>query len=573
MNFLKIFLPDTALPVISGTSSQQSAGDPLSSAILDINQEFKEREVQQHARDLGISYVDVSIVPINDDLLRLISLEESQGGEIIAFFRVGKKVRVGLLDPEKRRTKEVLERMQKEGFTVNINLCSPESLKIAQKNYSRLKVHDESVKNMEQEQVRNISNIKDEILSIADLPKKFEEIRSDLALAFLHREAIALNASDLHFEHQKDGVRVRARINGLLSDFFTLSNKIAVGILRQIKFNANIKSNAPGLPADGEYTFFAGDREVMVRVSILPLHNGEESIVMRFLDPDRQNKKLSDLGFSDRERREVEKLLQAREGLILVTGPTGSGKTTTLYATLRKINTPEKKIITLEDPVEYRIRGMVQSSINEEKGYNFAAGVRSVLRQDPDVLLVGEIRDRETAEAALQASITGHLVLSTVHTNSAIETIARLKNLGVPPYLLGAALKGIVSQRLVRQVCPHCSVEGDFTEPQKTILMNIIRPLMAMGTPLPNFSGKARVPQGCDACGKSGFSGRIVVSETISVSPALSLLIAKGEGEEELTAQVRLENFQTIAIDTAIKVLTGQTTFDEAVRVLGSRFV
>ncbi len=568
-------MPEEGALATTGTTTTPTptGGDPLSSAISDINQEFKEREVQQKSRDLGLSYIDVSIIPINEDLLRLIPKEESEEGGMIVFFRVGKKVRIALLDPEKRRTKEILERLQKEGLIINLNLCSEESLKKAQKNYEKLKIHDNSVKDLEREQVRNIANIKDEILSISDLPKKFEEIRSDLALAFLHREAVALGASDLHFEHQKEGVRVRARINGMLSDFFTLSNKIASGILRQIKFNGNIKSNIPGVPADGEYTFFAGDREIMVRVSVLPLNGGTESVVMRFLDPIRQNKKLSELGFSDRERREIEKLLQSREGLILVTGPTGSGKTTTLYATLRKINTPEKKIITLEDPVEYRIRGIVQSSIHEEKGYSFASGVRAVLRQDPDVLLVGEIRDREGAEAALQASITGHLVLSTVHTNSAIETIGRLQNLEVPAYLLGSSLKGIISQRLVRQVCPKCSEEGNFSEVQKNILMNIIRPLVTLGMPLPNFSGKARIPKACESCGNTGFSGRIVVSETISISPALAVLISKGENEETLNAQLKIENFQNISTDAAIKVLTGQTTFDEAVRVLGSRFL
>lgn len=553
------------------TSSGQNSQSELSGAIAEINQEFKEKEVHQHARELGMPYIDIYNTPINDDLLRLIPEEKSKEAQLIAFFLVGKKLRVAVIDPNNEETKNLLEYLEEKNFILNINICSSYGLEMAQKNYSRIKKKNTDVKTLEAQMLSEDENIAQGIRKLADIPEKFEEIQSDLALAILHRKAINLRASDIHFEPTKKGIRVRGRIDGLLQDFFILSNSIAKGIIRQIKFSANIKSNTSGIPADGQMKFSAGKKDIMVRVSTLPEKKGE-SIVMRYLDPSSQKKDISSMGFSKSEQKKLKIFLQMKQGLILVTGPTGSGKTTTLYSMLSSINTPEKKIITLEDPVEYEMEGLVQSSINEEKGYTFSSGLKSCLRQDPDILLIGEIRDLPTAESALQASLTGHFVMSTLHTNSALETIIRLRDIGVENYLVASSLKGIIAQRLVRQPCQHCLSFVSFTAEQKKFLLNTLRPAVQRGDPLPKLQEKMTVGKGCKHCGKTGYKGRTVISETIICSAEFSNAIAEGKNIATLKEILKNEHQKFFSFDAAVKILQGKTDWNEAIRVLGSNF-
>jgi type II secretory ATPase GspE/PulE/Tfp pilus assembly ATPase PilB-like protein len=569
-------LPDQNNPQNDGKTITpvQQEQNTLSEAILDINQEFKEREVQQRARDLGIAYIDVSLVPINEDLLRIISEEQSINALLIPFFRVGKKVRVAGVDFEKEETKELVKSLENQAYSVNLNLCSEESLKKAQKAYEKIRPSDKSLEEILQKKIgENILNIEEEIKNISDLPQKFEEVKSDIALAFLHREILATGASDLHFEPQENTVRIRARIDGLLVDFFSISKKIAIGLIRQIKFNAKIKTNTLGIPADGQYTFRAGEKEVMVRVSVIPLKNSEESVVLRFLDPQNKMLEIENLGFLPYDQKKITHALEAREGLVLVTGPTGSGKTTTLYAAIKKINNPERKIITLEDPVEYSIGGVVQSPVEETKGYTFSEGLKSILRQDPDIIMLGEIRDSESAETALQAAITGHFVLSTLHTNSAIESVLRIRNLGIPAYLLSSGIKCIIAQRLVRRVCPHCAEEVPLGESHKKMLVDILRPIILRGEKLPKISGNVHIAKGCEKCGDRGYLGRTVLAEVLEISKELCEGIALNLSINELQKILEKEGaMHTMAQDAAIKILLGVTTFEEVFRIMGANF-
>lgn len=542
------------------------------SAIQEVNREFKEREIQQRAREQGIPYIDLSILPINDDMLRIISEEESLEGDIIPFFQVGKKLRIAILDPENINTKRIIKSLEEQGYILNINLCSEGSLVYAQQFYKKLKKQDTSVEELNEQVLKRAKNISQEIQDLSELPSQFAEIKSDLALAILNRKAISTNASDIHLEGEKNGVRVRGRIDGTLRNFFILSNKIAAGIIRQIKFNAHIASNAPDIPADGQFIFPVEGREIMVRVSVLPEKHGE-SIVLRYLDPKKQDLQLEELGFSEFHQQEISQLLSYREGLILSTGPTGSGKTTTLYAMLKNINTPDKKIITLENPVEYEVEGIIQSSIKNEKGFSFSEGLKSCLRQDPDVILVGEIRDTQTAETALQASMTGHLVLSTLHTNSAIETIVRLRDLNIPNYLTSNSLKGVLAQRLLRKPCPHCKEKQNLTAEQMLLLKKILAPHVKNKEDIENIPTQQISGKGCKKCGNTGYKGRTVVSEIIIVSEVLSEMIAKNQSYSEIITYLINTKHRFLSYDAAIKILKGKTDINEAIRVLGKNFL
>lgn len=544
----------------------------VQSAIKEVNREFREREIQQKARELGIPYIDLSILPINDDMLRIISEEESKENNIIAFFQVGKKLRVALTDPDNPSTQSVLEQLKTQGFSLNINLCSPESLLFAQSFYLKIKKKDVSVEKLNEEILEKAENIAQEIKNLADLPKEFEAIKSDLALALLNRKAISTNASDIHLEGQKNGVRVRGRIDGSLRIFFVMSNKIASGIIRQIKFNAHIRSNTPDIPADGQFIFPVEGREIMVRVSVLPGNHGE-SIVLRYLDPQTQQLSLQELGFSPFHEKEIQHLLSSREGLLLSTGPTGSGKTTTLYTMLKTLNTPEKKIITLENPVEYEIPGIIQSSIQTEKGFSFSEGLKSCLRQDPDVILIGEIRDGDTAETALQASMTGHLVLSTLHTNSALETIIRLQDLHIPNYLISNSMKGVLAQRLLRSPCPDCKQTIPLLPEEKTLLKNILLPHVQNQEELDRFTSTQVSGKGCIKCGHTGYQGRTIISEIIVVSNSLSTLISQNASYNTLLKHLISKKHRFLSYDACIKILKGKTDFKEVIRILGKNFL
>lgn len=558
----------------SSPQTQANTDDNLAiqNAIADINTEFKEREIQSKARELGMPYIDLSILPLNDDLLRIISHQESEDGQIIPFFQVGRKLRIAIVDPENTDTKQIIKNLETQGFTLNINLCSVRSLEKAQSRYAKIKTKDTSVEELQNTLLARANNIAEEMGDIANMPKKFEDIKSDLALAILNRKAIATNASDLHFETIPKGVRVRGRIDGTLRTFFTLSHEISKGIIRQIKFNSKIASNIKGIPADGQYSFPLEERTIQVRVSVLPEKDGE-SIVMRYLDPSRQDLDLDKLGFTEHQKKQISTMLSYREGLIVTTGPTGSGKTTTLYSMIKKINTPEKKIITLEDPVEYELDGIVQSSIDVHHGYTFESGLKTALRQDPDIILLGEIRDHTTAETALQASITGHLVLSTLHTNSALETLTRFKDLDIPDYLIASALRGVLAQRLARKICPHCSIKQPLTDHQRTQLQNILDPFLDDKTLLEKLPKEFNTGKGCVKCGNTGYKGRIVISETLTVSSVLTKMISEGSRIEEIKKYLIESKHKPLSYDAAIKIVKGETDFNEIVRVLGKAFL
>ncbi len=418
----------------------------------------------------------------------------------------------------------------------------------------------------------SISNVVKEIKNVPGFKKKIENaLQKNITelFAIILGGAIGLRASDIHIEPRKETVRLRLRIDGILQDVILISPKIYHSLLSRIKFVSGLKLNVSDRPQDGRFSIIQGERKIETRVSSLPSDFGE-SIVMRLLDP-RNLIEIEQLGLRKDLLALFKKQIKRPNGMILVTGPTGSGKTTTLYAFLKRIQNPEIKIITIEDPIEYKLKGITQTQVNHKKGYDFASGLRALMRQDPDVILVGEIRDLETAEIACEAALTGHLVLSTLHTNDAAGAIARLVDIGVRPISIAPAINMAIAQRLVRRVCKKCvRYVKPSKEERKKIkegLANVRKDII----PPEFFATDFKIPkiQGCPDCNFTGYRGRTGIYEAFVVDDQMKEFILTNPS---ITATRNLAIKKGMVLmhqDGLIKVLEGITTIEEVERVTG----
>jgi len=371
----------------------------------------------------------------------------------------------------------------------------------------------------------------------------------------LFARALDLNASDIHFEPSETHLDVRCRVDGIMHRIERLPVKIHNAVASRLKLMAKLDIGEKRLPQDGRIDYQIGSKQLDMRVSTLPGVHGE-SVVLRILDRSDTAVPLQDLGMPERIRLQYEEIITQPNGMVLITGPTGSGKTTTLYATLEKINNESKKIITVEDPVEYQLEGITQIQANAKIGLSFAAGLRSIVRQDPDILMVGEIRDHETAEMAIESALTGHLVFSTLHTNDAAGAVTRLQDMGVEGYLISSSLLAIQAQRLVRRVCTDCSTEVELTDDEARVL-EIDKgscPSVNRGT-------------GCDRCGGTGYRGRVGLYELLVMSDAIRHHIAVDADANVIREQAIKEGMQTLREDALRKLRDGLTTPEEVVRV------
>jgi len=365
-------------------------------------------------------------------------------------------------------------------------------------------------------------------------------------------EALKEKASDIHIEPYENEVRVRFRLDGILRTVLSPAVQIAPLLISRIKVMSRLDIAEKRLPQDGRMTVMLGGRSVDMRISTIPSSRGER-IVMRLLDKSTGKLMVGDLGMNEQDRQRLAHLIDRPHGIILVTGPTGSGKTTTLYAALQQLDGQALNIMTVEDPVEYELPGISQTQINLRAGMTFARGLRAILRQDPDVILIGEIRDGETAEIATQASLTGHLVLATLHTNTAVGAIARLRDLGVDSFLLASTVRGVVAQRLVRRLCQHCKQTAGATEYQARLLN------VAVDTPLYRAGS-------CEFCNHTGFAGRLALFELVEMDAELQNLIHEDKGEAELEKAVR-KHVPSIRDAGFAQVVHGVTTIEEVLRV------
>ncbi len=392
--------------------------------------------------------------------------------------------------------------------------------------------------------------------AVADLLAQSDE---NPTVKFVNRvliKAVNVKASDIHFEPYEDEVLVRMRLDGVLQPYTSISPARYREVVSRIKIMANLNVAEKRVPQDGKVHIKVGGKDYDIRVSVVPTVFGERA-VLRLLDKSGGVLTLKELGLDEEQLKKVERLASKPHGIVLVTGPTGAGKSTTLYAMLLKIKNPKRNIITIEDPVEYQIKGIGQIQVNPKVGLTFASGLRAVLRQDPDVIMVGEIRDRETAEIAVQAALTGHLVLSTLHTNDAPSAVTRLADMEIEPFLIASTLEGVISQRLVRKICPHCKAAYKPSEEE----------LKELGLD-PKRDYTFYRGEGCEHCLGTGYKGRTGIFEVLELDEELKKLITKTQDANEIRKAARKKGFKTMLEDGIGKILKGITTSSEVLAVV-----
>jgi len=381
------------------------------------------------------------------------------------------------------------------------------------------------------------------------------------------RQAVDGGASDIHIEPTTEDLRVRYRLDGLLYSSLVLPKKVHPAIVARIKILSRLKIDETRLPQDGRFSTTISNKKVDFRVAVMPTTLGEK-VVLRVLDPSVGLEKLEDLGLTDRNLEMIQDVIKQPYGMILVTGPTGSGKTTTLYTTLRLLNKEAVNIVTLEDPVEYFMEGINQSQVNPDIKFTFANGLRQILRQDPDIIMVGEIRDEETANLAIHAALTGHLVLSTLHTTSAVGVVPRLIDMGIKPFLISPTLSIAVSQRLIRELCPHCKKKIKLVGDSRKYVLETIKGLPPIArkrvkVPDPLIAYK---PSSCKKCDEKGYIGRLGIFEVLEMSDELSQIIVQDANDRDIFKQARIQGMITMEEDGILKVLKGVTSLEEVMR-------
>lgn len=498
-------------------------------------------------------------------VLQLIPKEVAERHGVVVFKKIQNVIHVATLHPDHAQTIDFIRRHTK--LEPEVFLTTPEDLRFALRKYGT-ELSEEFDKIIE-DSLRDTEGSGETVENLAQHLPIITMVNSVL------ERAISQYASDVHFEPSSDSILIRFRIDGLLRKIVTLPKALMAPVVTRLKLMANVKIDEHRIPQDGRFTFEYNDREIAVRASIVPTLHGPK-VVLRLLDTKQQTFSLRSLGLNQRDFGILKNEITKPNGMILVTGPTGSGKTTTLYTLLRMLNTEDVNICTVEDPIEYGLDGISQTQINPSAGLTFANGLRSLLRQDPNVIMVGEIRDADTAEIGINAAMTGHLVLSTVHTNSASQTIQRLIEMGVQPYLAASTINVILAQRLVRKNCKHC---------QKTVKLNEriletqrqhfpidqsfakLKKLGLVSNELSLENAKITSSTGCAKCQETGYQGRIGIYEVIPMTEKIHAQVLNNASPEAIQKVADQEGCLTMVDDGLLKVLTGQTSFEEVLRV------
>ncbi len=543
----------------------------LTDKLAKMRREAEERDAQRKAQNLNLKYVDLSKTPVVVEALALVDEKIAREARLAVIEKKRDKLAVVAVDPASPAVKKILEDFSKKGYEYSMFAVSSSGLEHAFNFYKYAPVETEKITG--KVEVEDVSKLKKELSTLDGFKEvlekqEFESFNAAPVFEIILAGALLNRASDVHLEPSEERVKLRLRIDGMLRDVFSLKTDFYKFLVSRVKLLSGLKLNISEKPQDGRFTIQLAGKNVEVRVALAPSEFGEV-IVMRLLDPDSINLSLKDLGFRDDDLEIIQKNLERPDGLILNTGPTGSGKTTTLYTFLKTKKTPEIKIITIEDPIEYHLDGIEQTQVDEEEGYTFASGLKSLMRQDPDVLLVGEIRDKETAEIGIQASLTGHLVFSTIHANRSAGAIPRLLDLGVKNVSIGPALKLIIAQRLVRRLCDKCKTSAG----EEKDLKNKIEKFLDKLPKRVDMGGYKDVkifePKGCDNCSGIGYKGRVAIYELLEVGPETEELISKQEGETAINKLAIDKGMTTMQQDGILKVISGITTFDEIKGVTG----
>lgn len=539
----------------------------------DLRKQEEEGLTEAMAAKFGVPYVDLTSTPINVDSLRLISETEAKESMCAVFNELDKVVSIGVLSPQNSRTQESVNNLMKKGYHVEVYMVSHASLNKVWNLYKDLSYSFETKSGALDISNDQITEFLSQVHTIGDVQKMIGEVlamkksyRITRIMEIILAGAISLNASDVHIEPEADYVRIRYRLDGMLTDILEFDKGTYTLLLSRVKLVSNLKLNVQG-SQDGRFSIIVKESEVEIRTSVLPGGNGE-SVVLRVLNPDAISVPLEELGISPRLLKIVLNELNKPNGMILNTGPTGSGKTTALYAFLKKIYEPQIKIITIEDPIEYHLKGIVQTQVDDKKSYTFAEGLRSALRQDPDVIMVGEIRDGETADIAINSALTGHLVFSTLHTNNAAGTFPRLIDLGVNPKIISSAINISMAQRLVRKLCQNCrqplELTGDDKKTIDAVVATISDASYLEGVDTSHYYHST----GCDVCNGLGYKGRIGIFEAILMDENIEKVVQENPSEREISKEAKYQNIPNMTQDGIIKVLQGITSLEELRRVI-----
>lgn len=565
----------TADVVASLQNDPQAVRGNWEDLLLEKGGVTEEQLLQVKSEILGIPVVDLRTERIDQEVLQLVPEPIAHRHKIISFAKTKEGLHLAMVDPTDLQTREFIQK--KTGLPILLFLIGKTSL-----DFGLAKYHS----NLEGEikhLVGGEPTIKTESAASATKPDEVEglkkmagEIPVIRVVDTLLEYAIFEKASDIHIEPQENAVTVRYRIDGILHDVMTLPKMIQPALVARIKVLADLKIDEHRLPQDGRFKVEKDGYRFSLRVSTIPVFDGEK-VVMRLLDESSKAMTLEQLGFLPEQLEIVQRIIHKSHGMLLVTGPTGSGKSTTLYALLTLLNTPSVNISSIEDPVEYRIERANQMQVNPKIGLTFAIGLRALLRQDPNIIMIGEIRDQETAEEAVHAAMTGHIVLSTLHTNSAAGAPARLLDIGVEPYLIASTTNGVMAQRLVRVLCPDCNqpykpdagfIEVISKEFNLEKMMELFARLKLLPKDATRFEDLTfRKPQGCDKCGPTGYKGRIGLHELLEVTTDIAAEIVQKKTAQEIQETAQNNGMILMWQDGFIKALQGVTTIDEVLRV------
>lgn len=542
--------------------------EELEKKLLEIQVSAEDAKYKNLADSLGLPYSDLKTVPIDNEALSTVSEEEAHKAGVAVIYRKDHKLVVATADPSNPEAVALIDKL-KEDHEVSIIITNPRSLQYVLGKYQNIKKAEIFEIGAIDIHESELNRLEKEINSIADIKGLVKKVTTTGLLEIIMAGALKIGASDVHFEPESKVIRLRYRMDGILNDVMELDPRVYEKALNRIKVLSKMKLNVHNAPQDGRFTIRQADLSIEVRVSVLPSEYGE-TIVMRLLDPRAIKQSIEELGIRDDLLAEVKEVVKKPTGAIFTTGPTGSGKTTLLYALINHINSSDTKIITIEDPIEYHVDGISQTQVDARKGYTFASGLRAIVRQDPDVILVGEIRDNETADIALQAALTGHLVLSTIHTNDSAGTIPRLIDLGIQPQTIAPALNMAVAQRLVRKLCPKCRVEEKIKPEHLAKVKETMAPV-AKRLNLPELGPDTKVayPKGCDACHGTGYKGRIGVFEAFRMTKEMEKLTMTTPAVSDVRELAVKQGMVTMLQDAYLKLLNKVTTFEEIERVIG----
>lgn len=551
---------------------------PMGNLLLQKNliEDSALRKLYSHI--LGIPFVSLEKTIIPANILKIVPAPIAKKHNIVAFEQKGNKLKVAMLNPDDLQTIDFIQKTT--GLTLVPCVTTRESIQEALKQYEK-SLQAEFGDLIDKDTQNILAQETDAGVGESGDGKSLEEVARDIPVVrivdTLLKHAILQKASDIHIEPAEKEVIVRYRIDGVLHDAMSLPKNVLQGLVARVKVLSNLKLDEHRLPQDGRFKIQNEEYKISFRVSILPVFDGEK-IVMRLLDESSKGLTLEKIGFDGRDLEVMHREIKKPNGMVLVTGPTGSGKTTTLYTAVDILNTPEVNISTVEDPVEYRMSRINQTQVVSKIGMTFSAALRSLLRQDPDIIMVGEIRDAETMEIALHAAMTGHLVLSTLHTNSASAAIPRLLDMGAEPFLVASTVNVILAQRLVRRLCGECAKPYAIDKKGLKTLEDNFDTDAIFTTLKKKFSTEKKAiqswedvsfykAQGCTRCGNEGYRGRLGIFEVLEVTPEIERLIVGKSSTEVIEAQAKKEGMHTMVEDGILKAAEGQTSIEEILRV------